>query len=271
MGTPLRKAIQASPNLVDLRIGIVLSEEHLNMSLTLDDIFGETFTMPALKPRLQHLRALDPYWTSFRHAWGAISQLTSLDMPNTHPERTCGVWGVLANQGIRIPSITVMTLSVELVRYLTSFVGLEKLHIKGASIHADPGNLPAHLYNRVLPQHKATLTTFLVNTDYHRSRYMDWCPKPADLEAIFQCSLLVELSFPLLYYAPGGSIPLAEKLTSTVPVVSGTSAFVRRIILTTHSTYTGYAVAYVNPTPKPAVHASHPSPSLSRRNEMQQH
>ena len=219
MYIPLRKAIQASPNLVDLRIGIVLAEQHLNMALTLDDIFAETLTMPALKPRLQHLRALDVYWTSFRHAYPVLSQLTSLDIPNVHPEQTCGVWGVLAKQGIVIPSVSVMTLSADLVRYLTSFVGLQKLRIKGASIHEDPGNLPELLYNKVIPRHKESLTTVLVETGYHRSRYMVWCPKPADLEAILQCQLLVELSFPLLYYAQGGSIPLAE---NTVPVVSGT-------------------------------------------------
>ncbi|RXW17103.1 hypothetical protein EST38_g8757, partial [Candolleomyces aberdarensis] len=214
MTTMIRKAIQASPNLVDLRIAIRFEDT----TVTLDDIFGETLTMPALEPRLQHLRALDEYWVSFRHSGGVLSHLTSLEIPNLSPERTFGLWNVLATRGIRLLSITVVALSSELVRFLTSFVGLQKLHIKCASFLEDTEGLSSQLYNNVLPQHQATLTTFLLRTDHNRSRYKVWCAKPADLEIILQCRLLVKLSFPLLYYAPGASIPLAEKLASSVPV-----------------------------------------------------
>ncbi|KAF6745737.1 hypothetical protein DFP72DRAFT_973794 [Ephemerocybe angulata] len=198
----LKKAIQASPQLTDLRLGVEI--EFASGEPSLGDLLSEA---PGV--RLSHVRALDSYWCKGQYPWDALSNLTSIDMPNNFSSKTSSFWEHLTSRRVQLTSVTVHSISPALVAYLKSYSGLQSLYIKkaGGSVdveHPQWTELAAEVYMQVLPKHRATLRVFWVEA---RCGWSDaeepFVLRPRYLDAVLQCSLLTKLSVPLYYHKRG--------------------------------------------------------------------
>ncbi|KAF6759746.1 hypothetical protein DFP72DRAFT_1004463 [Ephemerocybe angulata] len=192
----LKKAIQASPGLTDLRLGVEIEFGQPSLG----DLLSEA---PGV--RLTHVRALDSYWCKGQYPWDALSNLTSIDMPNNLSSSTSAIWAALTARRVQLSSVSVHDISPALVAYLKSYSGLQSLYVKKAGSSLDVElpwtELAGEVYLRILPLHRFTLRTFWVEAGFRWSDAEDpFVLRPQYLDAVLQCSQLRKLSVPLYYH-----------------------------------------------------------------------
>ncbi|KAF8161500.1 hypothetical protein B0H34DRAFT_382232 [Crassisporium funariophilum] len=105
------------------------------------------------------------------------------------------IWKVLSEASIFLKGIAVDVMDQDLIRYLTSYSGLEELSMTCSlrSPLAVTSNLhSAQFYASVLPRHNHSLTCLIVV-----SALTNWCINPNEMNLVLKCQRLKELSITL--------------------------------------------------------------------------
>lgn len=156
----------------------------------------ETNTAPALR----HLALVGPHLVGtfvpnlLPHLRNLSSLYLSTAIKRTLDEET-RFWGDLEGAGVQLKILAIDNMTAPLLKYLKSFIGLEKLSVhSGGYTVPSVQSLSCELVTRILPQHKATLISYesLYETGQSLSAsYVTW----EGMQGLIQCTKLHTLAF----------------------------------------------------------------------------
>ncbi|KAJ7031975.1 hypothetical protein C8F04DRAFT_1262361 [Mycena alexandri] len=139
---------------------------------------AEDFALPLLSG-LRKLKIVNPRWLRIHlthpdsRAIARSSGLTSLNLSGFHDCATAHaqLWSTLLERDICLREITTTSVSPDLITYLASYSGMEKLTIRGlGGGHFDLSNeLAVLFYDTVLPQHADSLVELACPTTHENN------------------------------------------------------------------------------------------------------
>jgi hypothetical protein len=191
---PLAQAIAHSPALSYLNVdGQGIWGDFTIPSL--HDIFGDTVRERGLPLRHLSLMSLDAYLdkVSLVH----FKSLTSITFFKCRDYRqtTDGrlLWKAFLAEGIRLEELTVDDISSELVDFIASFSGLQRLALHDLGSTKASDNIADMFFRHALPMHRCTLHSLTLGAAYQGK----WCFSEVNTAAILDCQKLNCLSIAL--------------------------------------------------------------------------
>ncbi|KAF5326350.1 hypothetical protein D9611_000924 [Ephemerocybe angulata] len=128
---------------------------------------------------------------------GALTTM-AIDLEDLKSVSDPSFWAGLSQAGVELRSLKLYPIAAPAIAYLTSYVGLEELHvIRNAILAPDAGNstMAHELYHKVLVHHKDSLRVFRVDGVSRKV----WAPRTESLESLLRCKKLEMMSIPCLY------------------------------------------------------------------------